>query len=62
MAWLLEYWCLWTAGPAEIRQIKHSVVTVPFKMVTSEGVEVWLTLHQVLMVDGGQVGEVLLEV
>lgn len=77
-AWLLEYWCLWTAGPAEIRQQLHLFSgwiifiycfrNLPQKLMKTtycigeKSPWLWLTLHQVLMVDGGQVGEVLLEV
>lgn len=60
-AWLLEYWCLWTVGPARTRALTHSVPVIELKNQPSRR-RLWLTLHQVLVVDGGQVGEVLLEV
>lgn len=54
-AWL-PYWCLRTAGPAAA-----TVHSVHVRVRLSEG-GLRLTLHQVLVIDGGQVGEMLLQV
>lgn len=62
-AWLPEYWCLCTAGPADHKRLE---VEDPgqWRGCGASGKERRrrLTLHQVLMVDGGQVGQVLLQV
>lgn len=59
-AWLAEYWCLWTAGPADQRRLRYR--SGHPRSSARLGQEWRLTLHQVLVVNGGQVGEVLLQV